>query len=546
MEEGQKNIAPEQTTGENTAGVPAAEPKKKSKFPIAAVAAAAVAVVGVGIFAVTHLTAKDPKVVVAEAFMSLTEDSTNHPLEQIFGLKQMRENALTGNYEAEFDLTLSQLSAPDLEILSGGGLTVQEQTDHEAGNSWASVGLNYKGLQLGEIQAYYDDAVLQLAVPDFSSRVFQIDMGDGLKEQIANSPLLEMAGMSQEEKDVIAEYYAGYLNSITGEPLTMEEIWSRFKESGTAVSDFVGAVQAEKAGKETFRMDGKDVSCTGYNVTVSRDAMSDFITSFTDFILEDEELKDLVMTQIGASMELYSMEGDAAQDGYEEMAEGIREGVDQICAALTDLQMVVYVDGQGRMAAWDCDTSIAADGDETVISLELRPQGGTYLLQNMTGKLEIENGGETVLLDLNRSGSYENGLMENQVDMTFAVAEDSFTISWTDSYDSEESSWQFTANVATTEEPQLLTVEAQGQVPDFEKGTAISVDMDQMTVAVMGEEANLEGSYSYGPLESEPQSLSGDVMNIFTATEADWQAVMDEVTTSVTGLLMSMWMQAGA
>ena len=182
MEEEQKNIAPEQTTGENTAGVPAAEPKKKSKFPIAAVAAAAVAAVGVGIFAVTHLTAKDPKVVVAEAFMSLTEDSTNHPLEQIFGLKQMRENALTGNYEAEFDLTLSQLSAPDLEILSGGGLTVQEQTDHEAGNSWASVGLNYKGLQLGEIQAYYDDAVLQLAVPDFSSRVFQIDMGDGLKE----------------------------------------------------------------------------------------------------------------------------------------------------------------------------------------------------------------------------------------------------------------------------------------------------------------------------------------------------------------------------
>ena len=29
MEEEQKNIAPEQTTGENTAGVPAAEPKKK-------------------------------------------------------------------------------------------------------------------------------------------------------------------------------------------------------------------------------------------------------------------------------------------------------------------------------------------------------------------------------------------------------------------------------------------------------------------------------------------------------------------------------------
>ena len=136
--------------------------------------------------------------------------------------------------------------------------------------------------------------------------------------------------------------------------------------------------------------------------------------------------------------------------------------------------------------------------------------------------------------------------MGKQGDMNFAGAGESFKIRWTDNDEREGSSWQITADVAKKEEDKLRTVEAQGQVPDFEKGTAISVDMDQMTVAVMGEEANLEGSYSYGPLESEPQSLSGDVMNIFTATEADWQAVMDEVTTSVTGLLMSMWMQAGA
>ena len=83
-------------------------------------------------------------------------------------------------------------------------------------------------------------------------------------------------------------------------------------------------------------------------------------------------------------------------------------------------------------------------------------------------------------------------------------------------------------------------------MPDFEKGSSISVDMDQMTIAVMGEEATLEGSYSYGPLEEEIQSLDGETMNIFTATEEDWQAVMDEVTANVTGLVMSMLMQAGA
>ena len=546
MQEEHKNTVPEQPAAENTAGAPASEPKKKSKSPVAVIVAAVVVVAVIGIFAATQLFAKNPKTVVAQAFMSLAADSDSYPLEQIFGFQQMQENALTGSYEAKFDLSLSQISGEDMAVLSGSGLSVQEQTDRTQGKSWASVGLNYKGLQLGELQAYYDDLVLQAAAPDFSSRVFQVDLGDGLEEQMANSPLFDMAGMSQEEKDAVAHYYAEYLNSLVSEPVTTAEIWSRFKESSTAVADVVEAVQAEKAGSETFQMDGKEVSCTGYSVTVSKDAMTAFIKAMTDFVLEDEELKDLVMTQLNASMELNGMGDSTAEDSYQEMEQEIRSGVDQFCAALTDVDMMVYVDGQGRMAAWDCSTAVAVEDEEISISLELRPQGGTYLLQNMTAKLEIENGGDGILMDLNRSGSYENGLMEDQGTVTFAAAEDSFTISWTDRYDSADSSWEFTANAAGADEIQILAVDAQGQVPDFEKGSSISVDMDQMTIAVMGEEATLEGSYSYGPLEEEIQSLDGETMNIFTATEEDWQAVMDEVTANVTGLVMSMLMQAGA
>lgn len=546
MQEEQKNTGSEQPVAENAAGALETETKKKSKFPIAAAVVAAIVVVAAGIFAAAHFFVKNPKTVVAQAFLSLTADSSSKPLEQIFGLKQMQENTLTGSYETDFDLSLSQISGEDMAILSGSGLTVQERTDNAQGKSWASLGVNYKGLQLGEIQAYYDDLVLQAAAPDFSSRVFQIELGDGLEEQIANSPLLTMTGVSQEEKEAVAHYYAEYLNSLSGDPVTAADVWSRFKENTTAVSDFVEAVQAEKAESGTFQVDGKEVSCTGYKVTVSKDAMTAFIQALTDFMLEDEELKDLVMGQLSASMELYAVENATAEDSYQGMEQEIRTGVNQFCAALTDLNMMVYVDGQGRMAAWDCSTAIAVEDSETSISLELRPQGGTYLLQNMTAKLKMENGEESFLVDVNRSGSYENGLMEDEGSVSFSAAGDSFTVGWTDRYDSADSSWQFTANIAMADEPQLLTVDAQGKVPDFEKGTAISVDMDQMTIAVMGEEATLEGSYSYGPLEEEIQSLEGDTMNIFTASDADWQAVIDEVTTNVTGLVMSMLMQAGA
>ena len=89
-----------------------------------------------------------------------------------------------------------------------------------------------------------------------------------------------------------------------------------------------------------------------------------------------------------------------------------QDAVDQVCSALTDVHMMVYVDGDGRMAAWDLETALNSEGEEVSLALNLRPQGGTYLTQNMTASIQIEGGGDTISADLEKAGSYKNGTME--------------------------------------------------------------------------------------------------------------------------------------
>ena len=102
MQEEQKNTEQQLET--------APEQKKKSRLLMIGLAAAVVAVIGIGAFAALQLFAKNPKTVVAQAFLSLGADLDQAPAEQIFGFREISENKLTGDYEENFDLSISAIS----------------------------------------------------------------------------------------------------------------------------------------------------------------------------------------------------------------------------------------------------------------------------------------------------------------------------------------------------------------------------------------------------------------------------------------------------
>ena len=212
MQEEQKNTEQQLET--------APEQKKKSRLLMIGLAAAVVAVIGIGAFAALQLFAKNPKTVVAQAFLSLGADLDQAPAEQIFGFREISENKLTGDYEENFDLSISAISDEEMALLEGSGLSLSQRLSNTQKKSWGSLGLNYGSMALGTLEAYYDEEMLQAALPDYSSKVFLINLGEGLEEEILNAPVMDLAGVPQEEKAQMAHSLASALNSPFGETVT--------------------------------------------------------------------------------------------------------------------------------------------------------------------------------------------------------------------------------------------------------------------------------------------------------------------------------------
>ena len=66
--------------------------------------------------------------------------------------------------------------------------------------------------------------------------------------------------------------------------------------------EFQAALTVEKAAKGTYTIDGAQVSCKGYNVTVSKDSMIEFLRQSSDFFLQDETLKADFMRQLETTL----------------------------------------------------------------------------------------------------------------------------------------------------------------------------------------------------------------------------------------------------
>ncbi len=135
--------------------------------------------------------------------------------------------------------------------------------------------------------------------------MFTVDLGEGLAERIKNSPTV---GPLLEQNGVDVEGMAVYFTELMDEaekaqtegrqPFDVEALINRYKEGCKAQENFKAALTVEKAAKGTYTIDGAQVSCKGYNVTVSKDSMIEFLRQSSDFFLQDETLKADFMRQL--------------------------------------------------------------------------------------------------------------------------------------------------------------------------------------------------------------------------------------------------------
>ena len=542
------------------------EPPRSGKKKGLIIGGAVVGVAAVGALAFGLMGRKDPKEVVISAFENVYTEDQAQPLEELFGLSMFSENALTGDVEDSFTLILDDCSEAEVKALAGSGVRVSAKSDKTNKKSSADIALIYKDMDFINVDAYYGDEELMMAFPELSSKVFTIDLGEGLAQRIQDSPLV---GPILEESGMDVEGLFGYFEeqlelAESGKAnLDFDSLMTRYREGTQAQEKFKEALSVEKGEKGTFTMDGAEVTCNGYKVLVSKDSMMEFLRTTADFFLNDEELKEQFLNQLEQSVKLTEMMGGTSSgvsaqqlyaDSLEDVTEAVNEMVDFLDKSLTDVNMTVYVDKKGRLAAVDGSTYLidpdaveegdVTDEDKLQVTFNCRLQGGSYLTQNMTAEAVLGREGDDLKISMVKGGSYDGKQVTGDLALNLKLDSDEkidagFTC--TGSYHADGGDYHMGMAV-TADDSLLVDLSMTGVVDQLEKGTSIHADIDELKITVMDAMAQLtfSGDYGYGPLSGQVTALQGDAFDILAADEADWESVIMEVYMNVTQLMSQL------
>lgn len=528
--------------------------KKKTGIIIGAVAAAAVAVGGL-VFAMNQ---KDPKEIVIAAFENICPEGQVSPMEELFGSSAFMENAKAADAEASVTVVMDSCSDSEVDQFSGSGFRITGKYDKTNKRGAANIGVIYKDMDLANLDGYFDESAIMVMFPELSSRVFTIDISDGLTERIKNSPIL---GPALEYQGIDVEGFSEYMESLTeqiesGENavLDFEALMTRYREGTQAQEKFKEALMVEKGEKGTFLIDGQEAQCSGYKVTVSKESMMEFLRSTTDFFLNDQELKDQYLKQLEQSVKMAELMGGGyagitAADLYDESVEDItgavEEMIDFLDNSLTDVNMEVYVDKKGRLAAVMGTTVVnGEDMDEPVnVAFDFRLQGGSYLTQNMTADITLTQQ-EEIKLSMIRQGTYDGKRLTCDISVDLSMdGADAFDggVVWTGTYDSEGGDYNMGLSV-TSDNELMLELSLAGVVDELEKGTVFHTDVDQFKIDLMDgtETITFSGEYSYRPLSEELSPLEGEAFDVLAAGEEEWQSVFMEFYMGVMRLMSQL------
>lgn len=570
--ESEAETAPAEVVAESvTETAPAAEPaqapaqKKSNKVVIGAVAA--VAVVAAGAFGIVKMNEKDPKQVVIDAFESVYKEDQVYPIDELLGVSEFAKTAGTVNSQVSMTLKMDSCSEESVNAYAGSGMRIAGKSDITNKKSSAELGVIYNGMDLVTMDMYYGEEMLKMAVPELSGRVFTLDLSDGLAERISDSPII---GPMLEQNNVDVEGMAAYFSELMEEAeknqaegtssYDLEGLWNRYKEGCKAQDNFKAALTVAKAGKANYTVDGQEESCKGYTVNISKASMMDFLRTSSDFFLQDEELKNQYLKQLEMTVKMSEMMGatyggamlsaeELQQQSYEQLQSSVNEMLDILDASLDDVNMTVYVDKKGRLAAVDGTTKIHHQenaADMVNVEFDLQLTGGAYLTQNAVGNVTVsdpEDVASYISLGFAKQGTYDGKALtaDWSVEGTSMPENEKASLMYSGSYNSDGGDYHVSLEVGNGDS-QIAFISATGAIDTLEKGTSLHANLDELNVSIMDGSSwmILSGDYEYKPLEGEVTAPEGEELDAFAATQEDWQAVMMEMIFGAMSLMEQM------
>lgn len=514
------------------------------------------AAAGIGIFMASNT--KDPKTVVMDALKGVYSAENVNPGEEVFGLGQIYgEFSKTGG-EMGGSLAFAGSSNPDLNMLMGAGVNIHAASDVTNKKFVETVGIQYSGMDLANLTIYADDTYLMAALPEFTSRVLTVNYADDLAGQIANSPLAaEIEYLFTEEEKEAFENYIAYLTDISAgkkTPFDLKALWQRYKEGSQAMNNFKEAITVTKADSQTFSYDGKEQKCTGYDVVIPKEAVVDFARTSSKFFLEDESFKKDFLEYLNVMMDLrgiglyetildeeFSTTEEMLAQMWENMDQGVEKAIAQLEKSLEgDVTMKVYVTKPGRLASLDGTCRFVFEEEDPLdVKLTAVLEGGSYPTQNGNFNLILEDGTDTLTVELEKAGEYTDKVLNSNWDLNLQFNNEKIQVTYDNDYDRETGDSQIRISGGEGK-GDMVSLTITGIVDELEKGKNFHYTFDSLEVAEenWAMSLKLKGEFYLRNLQSEIIAPQGEQMDVLKATEEEWEELGNEILMNLYSLIL--------
>lgn len=505
---------------------------------------------------------KDPKDTVIKAFKSIYAEGQTDPMEQIFGWKEMSKKLSKESSSVGMELQFENSSEESLAQLTSGKIGVTVLNDVENKKMFMSMGADYADMNLANMLFYLDDKQLVVSLPELSKKAFTLNYAENLEEQISKSPYI---GQMIAESGVDIAGFENYLkkcNEIASsgtELFNVQELWNRYKEGSKAIDDLKAAMTVQEADKKSFTINGKEQDCSGYEVTITRDALVQFLTTTKEFFLADETLKkDFVeymtlVTQLQGNMpselseEWTNLTPEQIQEkAWKDAEEQTDNVIKELKESMGDVALTVYVTKEGKMASFDYSTVAKIQEEDVKLYGTVTFAGGYNMMANVSAVLNIEDASkEVATIKMDKTGEYKAGQdFTGTLSITAGAKEETYGMLYNGSYSEESGAYKVSVDLQENGNSAFL-VTSSGAIQDLEKGKSFKLVMDSLkmeTNRITGENQFIElsGSYNAGPLNQEIEMPTGESFDVLAGTEEEWNTVFSEVLGNAYSLMMSV------
>lgn len=398
------------------------------------------------------------------------------------------------SYSQRFSFALGsvnqEMTGYDLSALKGLGMRMEMDYDQKGRKMDLDMAAFWDDEDLASIQMLVDGGKMYLTSPDFTK-------GDayGFDTETIGADL-DRLGADGGEVDLkkISFNLFDLVERTTPSPEQAKEMETAIAEASKQLID---ALEVEKGGKESIEVNGKNVDAAVYHVTVTKDAMKDYINAMEDAMkVVDTKamMKDMLEAMgfdKGAVNEILSEMGDT--DPYGELASQLKQAVKTI----GDVELEVYISG-GHVSAVEYSDRI--NGSKVEVGLYLG--GGDSYVDDLS--LEIAIDGEKLTVESSGDHAGKGGAFTDET--TVRVGGNRLTSELRYEPKASNGNFEWEVKVDNT-----ASVAMEGQLTTTKD--SVDLRLDDLSVKAAGTKlVSLEGAYYLGPCKGMKVSVSSPKM----------------------------------